>query len=113
LKAMKDFTLVEMAYDPYGSKSLAIKLANEHGMEMIEHRQGWVSMSEPCKELLKNTISRKLAHGGHPILRWNADNLRVKVDESENVRPVKGKTIKRIDGIVATIMGHGRMIEGN
>jgi len=70
-------------------------------------------MSPPTKELLKMVIGNELLHNGHPILRWNADNMVVKIDAAENVKPEKDKARERIDGIVATIMGLGRaMLRG-
>jgi len=109
LKANEDFELREVAHDPWGAVQLAVELENEHDILMVEHRQGWKSMSDPTKQLHADIISGSINHGNNPVLTWNASNLKVKVDESENVRPVKGKTIKRIDGMVALIMAEGRM----
>ena len=35
-------------------------------------------MSPPTKELMKLTLEEKLAHGGHPVLRWMMDNIFVR-----------------------------------
>ena len=78
------------------------------GIQMVEFRQGWKSMSPPTKELLKLIKSDALAHGGHKVLRWCADKLVVKIDAAENVKPEKDKARERIDGIVALIMALGR-----
>lgn len=112
INASRIFELREVAFDPWGAQKLAPELQDEHGIVMVEHRQGLKSMSEPTKELHAAVISGKLRHGGHPVLRWNADNLEVKIDESENVRPVKGKSRQRIDGMVALIMALGRALQG-
>jgi hypothetical protein len=51
------------------------------------------------------------ATAGHPVQRWMADCTTVKTDINRNVRPVKPnrlKSSKRINGIVAAIMGMGR-----
>ena len=50
----------------------------------------------------------KLAHGGHPILRWMADNVSARQDPAGNVKPDKAKSTGRIDGIVAAVMGLDR-----
>jgi phage terminase large subunit-like protein len=55
-------------------------------------------------------ISERLRHGGHPVLRWMADNVSVKQDPAGNLKPDKAKSTGRIDGIVATIMALGRAI---
>jgi phage terminase large subunit-like protein len=61
-------------------------------------------MSAPTKELEKLAISKRLLHGGHPVLRWMADNVSVKRDPAGNLKPDKAKSTGRTDGVVATIM---------
>lgn len=109
-RAAEMFNLAEVAYDPWGAVKLATELDNEDGIPMVEHRQGYKSMSPPTKEMDKIIRSGLLAHGGHPVLRWCADNMAVEMDAAENVKPAKNKARERIDGIVAMIMGVGRGI---
>lgn len=40
------------------------------GFTVVPMGQGFASMSPPTKELMKLTLEKKLAHGGHPVLRW-------------------------------------------
>ena len=75
---------------------------------MAEVRQGYKSMSPAMKEVEQLAKGRKIIHNGHPILSWNVGNVEVKMDENENVRPVKGPKIERIDGLVATINAMAR-----
>jgi len=65
-------------------------------------------MSPPMKEIEQLTMGKKIQHDGHPILRWNLGNVEVKMDENENLRPVKGKGTERIDGLVAMINAMNR-----
>ena len=111
LEAAKKYKLKELAFDPWAAGQIATTLGEEEGLPMVEHRQGYVSMSPPTKELYNWVVAEKLAHGGHPILRWNADNLAVVIDAAENVKPAKDKSADRIDGIVALIMALGRAIK--
>ena len=78
------------------------------GIELFQFRQGYKSMNEPSKALERHIVSGKLAHGGHPVLRWNAANVCVVQDDAGNIKPTKKHSTGRIDGIVATIMGLGR-----
>lgn len=110
-KAAAKFGLQEIAYDPWGAVQLANQLQDDDGIVMVEHRQGYKSMSNPMKELMKLVKSKKLAHGGNPVLRWNADNIVVKTDPAENIKPEKAKSIGRIDGLVAVIMALGRALD--
>lgn len=50
-------------------------------------------------------LGGKLAHAGHPVLRWMASNVSIETDAADNWKPSKKKSVERIDGIVALIMG--------
>ncbi len=77
---------------------------------MVEVRQGAKSLSEPAKDLLVKIKKHEVNHGGHPVLRWCADNLLMVRDANENVRPDKEKATDRIDAVVALIIAWGRAI---
>lgn len=110
VNAAKIYNLLEVAYDPWGAVKLATELDNMDGVTMVEHRQGYKSMSPPTKELYNLVTAGLVAHGGNPVLRWCADNMVVVSDEAENVKPAKNKARERIDGIVAVINALGRAI---
>lgn len=59
-------------------------------------------MSPPTKELMKLTLEQKIAHKGHPVLRWNMDNIFIKRDPAGNIKPDKEKSTEKIDGTVDT-----------
>jgi phage terminase large subunit-like protein len=103
------YLLAEIAYDPWGALQITQNLEAE-GITMVQFRQGFKSMSPPTKELLKLIMSRKIRHGGNPVLRWMADNLMVSTDPAENVKPDKKKSTERIDGMVALIMALDRTL---
>ena len=95
--------------DAWGSTAVSTEL-QDAGFAMVKFRQGYFSMSQPTKELEKLVLSHRLRHGGHPVLRWMADNLEVKTDPSGNVKPVKPDhkmSHKKIDGMVALVMALG------
>jgi phage terminase large subunit-like protein len=47
-----------------------------------------------------------VTHGGHRVLRHHIENVAVKTDDARRIRPVRPKKPgKRIDGVVASIMG--------
>jgi phage terminase large subunit-like protein len=62
-------------------------------------------MNFPTKKLEEIVLAGRLAHGGHPVLRWMAGNVSLETDAADNWKPSKKKSIERIDGIVALIMG--------
>jgi phage terminase large subunit-like protein len=101
-------TIKEVAFDPWNAQQLATQLGEEDGFEMVEFRQGTISMNEPCKELERLIGAKLIRHGGNPVLRWMVSNVCVKIDESNNLRPDKKRSTEKIDGVVALIMAIGR-----
>ncbi len=61
----------------------------------------------PCADFERLVLAGKMRHDGNPILAWQAGHVRVRPDANGNKRPVKpaGGDHKKIDGIVAAIMG--------
>ena len=80
------------------------------GFTVVPFGQGYKDMAPATKELLKLVMSRKVRHGDNPVLNWMADNMVVKTDEAENVKPDKKKSTERIDGMVAMIMALDRAV---
>lgn len=103
------FDIREVGFDPWNAMQTAVNLGDE-GLTMVEVRQGSRSMSAPMKEIEQLVRGKKMIHSGHEVLRWNIGNVRIKMDENENIRPVKGKGIERIDGLVGMINGMARAI---
>jgi len=111
----EQFSIQEIAFDPWNSTQFAQQLQDEDGFNMVEFRQGYRSMSGPSKDLERLIMTGRLRHGGHPVLRWNADSVAVAEDPAGNLKPVKPRREqygKRIDGIVATVMALGRAMLG-
>lgn len=110
IKAAELYDLREVGYDPWNASQFAGELFNEEGIQMIEMRQGAKTLSEPSKDILKKVLGNCVAHGGHAVLRWCADNMVMVPDANENIRPAKDKVTERIDLFVALIMAWGRAI---
>ena len=110
IKALyKKFDIKEIGYDRWGAYTLTQALASA-GITMVEMAQGPQTFSPAMKELQKMILGKEIEHGGHPVLRWAFGNVQVSQDANENIRPVKVKGAKRIDPVVAMIMGVGRAI---
>jgi phage terminase large subunit-like protein len=105
------FPIREIAVDPWNATHLCTQLQGD-GFEVVTFGQGFKDMTAPSKEFEKLVVSRKLRHGGHPVLRWMAANVAVESDAAGNLKPSKKKSTERIDGIVAAIMGLGRAMVG-
>ena len=103
------FNIREIAFDRWGAFQVSQALEGA-GFTMVGFGQGFASMAAPTKELLRLLLDGKLRHGGHPVLRWMADNMVVSTDAAGNVKPNKAKSREKIDGIVAGIMALDRAV---
>ena len=59
---------------------------------------------------MKLTLEKRIAHGGHRVLRWMMDNIFIRTDPAGNIKPDKEKSTEKIDGAVATIMALDRAV---
>lgn len=100
------FNIKMIGVDMWGAPQLVQQL-EEDGFECVEFRQGYKSMSGPSKELEAATVTRRLTHGGHPVLSWMAKNVTIEMDAAANIKPNKKESAEKIDGIVAAVMGIG------
>ncbi len=105
----KIYNIKEIAFDRWGAVQMVQNLEGM-GFTVVPFGQGYKDMSPPSKELMKLTLEKKLAHGGHPVLRWMMDNIFIKQDPAGNIKPDKEKSTEKIDGAVALIMALDRTI---
>jgi len=103
------YDIQEIAFDDWGAEQLRQKLEDD-GIEMNRFGQNFKSMSPACEDMMRTVLEGRLAHGGNPVLRWNFDNVVVRMDESGNIRPDKKRAVERIDGAVAALMSLRRAI---
>ena len=105
----KRFNIREIAFDRWGAVQMVQNLEGM-GFTVVPFGQGFKDMSPPTKELMKLTLEQKIAHGGHPVLRWNMDNIFIRTDPAGNIKADKEKSTEKIDGAIATIMALDRAI---
>ena len=103
------YNIREIAFDRWGATEI-IQYLEEDGFTVVQFGQGFASMANPTRELLRLVLDKQLRHGGNPVLRWMADNVTVKQDPAGNVKPDKGNSTEKIDGIVALIMALDRAL---
>lgn len=93
-------------FDRWGAAQVVQQLQNA-GIEVSQMGQGFNSMNAPCKELERAVISGRLAHGGCPMLRWEASCCSIASDPAGNIKickPNRMKYAKRVDSVVALVM---------
>jgi phage terminase large subunit-like protein len=105
----RQFDVREIGYDRTFAGEIVTNL-QDHGLELVQFGQGFLSLAAPTAELERLVISRALWHGGHPVLRWNASNIAVRQDPAGNIKPDKERSRERIDGISALVNALGRAL---
>jgi phage terminase large subunit-like protein len=86
----EQYNIREIAFDRWGAVQMVQNLEGM-GFTVVPFGQGFKDMSPPTKELMKLTLEKKIAHGGHPVLRWMMDNIFIKSDPAGNIKPDKGE----------------------
>ena len=90
LELAKDYDIREIAFDDWGSQEIIQWLQGE-GFTVANFRQGFRSMSDPMKGLLKHVLKGELVHGANPVLRWNAANVVAEMDATGAIKPIERK----------------------
>ena len=110
LQLNERFNIREIAYDRWNA-SMFVQLLQDDGFTMVPFGQGFRDMSAPTKELMRLVLEKKIAHGGHPVLRWNMDNAMVRTDPAGNLKIDKEKSTEKVDGAVAMVMALDRAMK--
>lgn len=97
--------------DPWDARSLMQWMQDEVGLTVEKVPQNIGRLSGPSKELERRIGLRELRHGGHPVLRWMADNAIAETDGQGRIRPNKQKSSDKIDGIVALVLAIHQMLQ--
>ena len=97
------FDLDTLGLDPYLSRTLTQRLM-ERGISVVEIPQTIKEMSPAMKELERLMRAHELLHEHNTAARWCFGNVRCHVDGNENLKPMKNRSIGRIDMTVAWII---------
>jgi len=109
--ASEMFSLEEMPFDPSNFRPMAMQLMAEDQINAVDVTQRYSNLNDPTKFLLGAYLDKKIQHGNHPVLNWNARCLTLKHGVQGDVMPDKPdrlKSTKRIDGISAIVTGLAR-----
>lgn len=89
--------------------SVAVSLSDE-GVQTYPVGMGFLSMAPLVSEFERLLLSKRLHHGGHPVLRWHIENLQFKTDAAGNRKPERESAHLKIDGAVALLMALDRRL---
>lgn len=104
-QAAREFKLQILGVDPFLSREISGTLMKE-GINVLEIRQNMTEMSPPMKDIERKLRGGEMKHDHNTASRWCFGNVRCAVDGNENIKPMKNKSIGRIDITVAWIICH-------
>lgn len=96
------YSVRHIGYDPWNATQLASGLFTE-GVPMLEVRQGFRTLSEPCKRLEALVVSRKIRHPDNQLLNWAVSNTITDADPAGNLKVSKSSSTERIDPVAALV----------
>jgi phage terminase large subunit-like protein len=103
------FDIRKIGFDRWGATQLSSELVDE-GFPLVQVGQGFATMSAPTKELLRLIAAGRYAHGGNPVVTWQAENMITRTDPAGNVKPDKAASRDKIDSMVAAVMALDRAL---
>ena len=107
--ADEEFDLAMLGADPYNFEMLGQRL-NKSGVNTMIIKQNMTSLSPPMKEFEIMLKTGQMKHEKNPVARWCFGNVRIAVDGNENIKPMKNKSIDRIDLLVAWVNAVATML---
>lgn len=102
-QAAERYRLELLGVDPYLSRTLTQRLM-DRGLNVVEIPQTMPHMSPAMKELERLIRLHQMLHVHNTCARWCFGNVRCAVDGNENMKPMKNRSIGRIDITVAWII---------
>lgn len=102
-RVAEKYELKMLGCDPYLSRMLTQHVMKKD-ISAIEIPQDMKNMSPAMKKIEELLLKGELLHEKNPCARWCFGNVRVATDGNENIKPMKNKSIGRIDVTVAWII---------
>jgi phage terminase large subunit-like protein len=84
-------------------------LLTARGYNVEAGRTDWKTICEPAKKLERLIKRRYLVHNNNPVMRWNINNAKVRIDTKNNLWVDKDRGRNKVDGIYAALFGLSAM----
>lgn len=103
-RTMREYEVLYLCADKWRIEHLAAFMSDEiASSKIITIPQNIENLSPAMKELERLMYAGEIEHEHNPCGRWAFGNVRVAMDGNENLKPHKGRSIDRIDPIMALI----------
>lgn len=103
LEEAKTYDLQALGVDQHLTQTITPAL-QDAGVLVIAIPQNMMGMSPPMKELERLIRRHEMLHVHNTCARWCVGGVRCYVDANENIRPLKNRSINRIDIAVSWII---------
>ena len=100
----KQYNLKLIGADPWNAQMLTQEL-QKNEIQVVDIAQSLMNRSPSMKEIERLLKTNQMTHEEHPVARWCFGNVRTYVDGAGNIKPMKNKSIDRIDLADAWITG--------
>ena len=98
-------------YDEWSAKYFADEMTDK-GFDMVNCRQGFKTLSQPCKFLELDFNAHKINYNADQVMRWCLTNTDIVSDPAGNIKPVHPRQrIKRIDGVSSMLDAYVGLLE--
>lgn len=102
-EATKTYNVQALGVDPWNSRMLTQRLMAD-GLDVVEIAQTMAGMSPAMKDMERLLRIGQMEHEATDAGRWCFGNVRIATDGNENIKPMKNKSIDRIDITVSWII---------
>lgn len=103
LEAKELYELLYLGVDAHLADTLTPQL-QDAGVQVISISQSMAGMSPAMKEMERLLRKREMLHVHNTCARWCFSNVRCAVDGNENMKPMKDRSVGRIDITVAWVI---------
>ena len=110
LKINNDYEILynTIGYDQFNANFFAIK-ASEQNIPLVPFSQKICNFNRPTKEFERLILENQVVIDDNPITKWCFNNVNIKTDYYENIKPVKEylSSPNKIDSVISMLMALG------
>jgi len=88
-------------------------MATEKGLYLEPFSQTIGNYNKPTKEFERLIYSNKIVIQNNDITKWMINNVVLKIDHNQNIKPDKGLKRKKIDGVMSMLMALNGFLDTN
>lgn len=102
-REMDKYKVNMVGYDPYAATHSLLPDLIDAGLNCVPIRQTIGYLSIPTKEVESMMLRKELDLMNNPVLIWQFGNVVLKMDDNGNIKPNKGKSENKIDGVASLV----------